>query len=65
MVSTEVDKWNSEQARLADQRHAPVIDAYRAGVPQHEIAKRVNRTKGWVSRVLKRARERGLLEQTQ
>ena len=61
-MSLEVEKWNTEQALLADKRHAPIIVAYRAGVPQHEIARRANRSKGWVSRVLKRARMRGLLE---
>lgn len=61
-ISEQVEHWNKIQQDEADRRHAPILHMYQRGMKQNEIARALDVTEGWVSRVLKRARERGLLE---
>lgn len=61
-VSEKLIAWNRLQALRADTRHRKILNLYRRGIPQVKIAKRLGYSEGWVSQVLKRARERGVLE---
>src|SRR3972149_5990429 len=59
-MTTAEDYWK-QTANEADERHAPIIRAYESGMMQQEIAAEIGKTKGRISQIIKRARERGLI----
>ena len=61
-MTTAEDYWK-ETANEADERHAPIIRAYESGMTQQEIAAEIGKTKGRVSQIIRRARERGLIDE--
>lgn len=56
------EEFNELQAEGADQRHKPVVDAWLAGKSQNEIAREYGVTRARIQRILRRARQRGLLD---
>ena len=58
---TTVAEFNEQQAKEADERHKPVIQAHLAGKSQREIAREFGVSRPLVQRILRRARQRGLL----
>ena len=59
---TTAQEYREKEAREADERHRPVIDAYREVRSQAEVARQFGVTRSRVQAILRRARERGLLD---
>lgn len=55
------NEFNAIQKREADERHAPVIEAYSAGKTLEQVAAEFGITKARVHQIVKRAEKRGLL----
>jgi DNA-directed RNA polymerase specialized sigma subunit len=59
---TLAQEYREQQAKEADERHQDVIELYRRGLKQTEIARDLGITQGRVSHIIVRARKRGLLK---
>ena len=62
VMTTKQERENAVTARLADRYAMRFIAMWESGLSQAEIARRMGLTRQRVSAVLKRARERGLIE---
>ena len=60
--STDRTTFLSSEARLADRYAMRFVTMFQAGLSQAEIARQLGLTRQRVSQILKRARERGLIE---
>ena len=62
VMTTKQERENAVTARLADRYAMRFVTMFQAGLSQAEIARQLGLTRQRVSQILKRARERGLIE---
>lgn len=58
---TTAEDFNRLQAEAADRRHRQIVEAFLSGKTQYVIAKETGVSRSRIQRILRRARERGLL----
>ena len=65
VMLTKQERENAAIARLADRYAMRFVTMFQAGLSQAEIARQLGLTRQRVSQILKRARERGLIENSE
>lgn len=58
---TTAEEFNQLQAEAADRRHRQIVEAWLAGKTQYEIADETGVSRSRIQRILRRARQRGIL----
>ncbi len=59
---TTAQAWREKEKKEADERHMPYIEAYKSGMTIREVADAFDLSFQRVGHIVKRAKDRGLLD---